>query len=469
MAFSIRTRLTFWYVTLLTVSLMAFGSAFSYSLFRIFTDRMDNQISSVANMMVHTVIRPSGELFLPRDFDLILGRFFGIRTEGNYIQVLDPAGGVIAQSSTLEEHTLPISDETYRLALSGETSYANVSGAFRYPVRVVTKPIVFKEKGLVAIVQVGSSLEGLDDIFHSLAYIFLLGIAASVVIASVMGWFLARQALKPVRELAGLARKISAENLNERLNIAVPNDELGALASTINEMIGRLEASFKQIRQFTGDASHELKTPLTILKGEMEMAIRSRDDVEYMREVIASSLEEIDRMSYIVRNLLDLARMDAGGGAVSMDRVSLDHLLSERFEHFRKFALDSRVDMVIIKNMAVMVTGDGLRLGQLLYNLIDNAIKYTPGGGRVELSVEPDGAFARVTVRDTGIGISKEDLPYIFDRFYRVDKARSSGREVGGAGLGLSICKEIVDAHKGTIEAASEPGKGTAFTVRLPV
>lgn len=467
MAFSIRTRLTFWYGTLLTISLLAFGTAFSYSLFRIFIDRTDEQIGSVANMMVHTVIRPSGELLLPKDFDIILGRFFGVRTEGNYIQIFNPDGVIIAKSSTLEDRTLPLTMNAYKRAQAGETSFENISGVFRFPVRVLTRPIIFNEQGLVAIVQVGTSLEGLDAIFHSFAYIFVLGIAASVVIASVLGWFLAKKALKPVSDLTALARKISAENLSERLNIAVPNDEIGRLALTINEMIARLEGSFMQIKQFTGDASHELKTPLTILKGEMEMALRSKDDVEYMRGVIASSLEEIDRMSYIVRNLLDLAKMDAESKAAIRDMVRLDTVITERFEHFRRFAVDSRVELVISKNTPATIYGDGVRIGQLIYNLIDNAIKYTPVQGQVEITLTVEGAAALIKVSDTGIGIAAEDLPYIFDRFYRVDKART--REVGGAGLGLSICKEIVMAHGGSIDAASAAGSGTVFTVRLPL
>ncbi len=465
MRFSIRTRLTFWYVTLLTVSLMSFGAAFSYSLFKIFMYRVDGQISSVANMMVHTVIRPSGQLFLPEDFDIILERFFGIRTAGNYIQVLDQKGNIVAKSSNLENFNLPISRGTYMSALNGQTTFEVVRILGRYPVRVVTKPIIVRQKGHVAIVQVGYSLEGMDEIFHSLAYIFSLGIAAAVIIASAVGWFLARKALEPVAEITNTARRIGAENLNERINVSVP-DEIGRLASTINEMIGRLEKSFKLIKQFTADASHELKTPLTILKGEMEIALRSRDN-EYMKEVISSSLEEIDRMSYIVRNLLDLAKMDVEKGSVPKEIVELDRVLAERVELLKRLALDRGVRLDIIKNMPASVIGDQVRLSQLLFNLIDNSLKYTPRGGSVELYLDTEGDMAVFKTKDSGIGISKDDLPYIFDRFYRVDKARS--REVGGAGLGLSICKEIVESHRGTIEVKSDRGRGSIFTVKLPL
>ncbi len=465
MRFSIRTRLTFWYVSLLTVSLLSFGAAFSYSLFRIFMYRMDGQISSVANMMVHTVIRPSGQLFLPQDFDIILERFFGIRTAGNYIQILDQKGNLVARSSNLENFTLPISRDTYINALKGKTTFEVVRTLGRYPVRMVTKPIILKGKGHVAIVQVASSLEGMEAIFHSLAYIFTLWIAASAIIASAVGWFLARKALAPVAEITNTARRIGAENLNERINVSVP-DEIGRLASTINEMIERLEKSFQQIKQFTADASHELKTPLTILRGEMEIALRSRDN-EYMKEVIASALEEIDRMSYIVRNLLDLAKMDVEKESAPKEIVELDRVLSERVELLRRLALDRGVSIDILKNRPASVPGNQVRLSQLFFNLIDNALKYTPRGGAVGLYLDTEDGMAVFRVRDSGIGIARSDLPYIFDRFYRVDKARS--REVGGAGLGLSICKEIVDSHGGYIEVESDEGRGSTFTVKLPL
>lgn len=467
MAFSIRTRLTFWYVTLLTVSLIGFGVAFSYSLFKIFMYRADNQITSVANMMVHTVLKPTGQIFLPNDFDIILERFFGIRTSGNFIQVRDAHGNVLAKSSNLEGTTMPISQDTYHAALNGFISYEVVSTAGRYPMRVISKPVILPQKGMVAIIQVGESLEGVQEVLRSLFSIYVLAIILAVITASAVGWFLARKALKPVTEITDMARRIGAENLNERLNIAVPQDEIGRLASTINEMIERLEKSFKQIKQFTADASHELKTPLTILKGEMEIALRGKGDPEHLKDALKSSLEEIDRMNYIVRNLLDLAKMDMEREALPKEMVSLDRVLTERFEHFMRPALDSGVHLAILRNKPAVVRGDSVRLGQLLFNLIDNAVKYTPHGGRVDLSLDEEGGKAVVRVKDTGVGISDEDLPYIFDRFYRVDKART--RDVGGAGLGLSICKEIAESHGGSLEAESVAGKGTTFTATLPL
>lgn len=466
MAFSIRTRLTFWYTTLLFVGLIAFGAIFSYSLLKIFIYRMDNQIISIADMMVHTVINPTGKVFIPSDFDVMLERFFGVRTAGSYIQVLDPHGGILAKSSNMRDISITVPPPTYHAAFGGATTYEVVRKVGKYPMRVVTKPI-FHGGRLVAIVQVGTSLEGTEEIFHSLAYILILGIIASVVVAAAVGWFLAKKALKPVAEITETARKITAENLDERIRSDVPQDEIGRLAATMNEMIERLEKSFKQIKQFTGDASHELKTPLTILKGEIEMALRSKDDVQYMKEVLRSSMEEIDRMNYIVKSLLDLARMDVEKGALAYEPVRLDRVLTDRYEHLKKHAFDNRVSLDILENMPVVVRGDQVRLSQLVYNLIDNAIKYTPAGGRVEVRLVETGGWAVLKVRDTGVGISAEDLPFVFDRFYRVDKART--REVGGAGLGLSICREIVEAHGGTIGAESAPGAGSVFTASFPL
>ncbi len=467
MTFSIRTRLTFWYVSLLMISFLSMGVIFSYSLYSIFIRRIDEQITSVADMLPHTIINPRGELFLPGDFVVILEKFFGIRTSGNHIQIREAHGKVVAVSSGLGKFVLPLKKETYKNAVKGLATYEIVHIRGRFPVRLLSKPVILKGKGLVAIVQVGSSLELMEEVFHSLFYIFIFGAAASLVVAGVIGFFLARKALAPVASITATARRISAENLNERIEVENRGDEIGMLASTVNEMIERLEDSFRQIKQFSADASHELKTPLTILKGEMEIALRSAGDVEAMREAIRSSLEEVDRMSGIVKNLLDLTKIGVERDAAPREDVHLEMILTERYDHFKRFAMERGVSLRIVRNVQAVVEGDPLRLGQLFYNLIDNAIKYTEKGGEVELSLDIEGAEAVFRVSDTGVGIGEEDLPHIFDRFYRVDKARS--REAGGAGLGLSICKEIVETYGGVISAESRPGGGTVFMVRLPI
>ncbi|MBE9528548.1 MAG: HAMP domain-containing histidine kinase [Proteobacteria bacterium] len=468
MAFSIRTRLTFWYTALLTVSLILFAATFSYTLSKIFMSRIDRQVGSIANMMVHTVMNPRGEILLPADFEIILERFFGVRTAGSYIQVIDQHGNILGRSSNLSGANLPISPETYANAVNKATTFEVVPRFGSYSMRMVTKPIVFKEKGLVAIVQVGTSLEFMEEIFNSLIYIFTIGIGVAVLVAAAVGTFLARKALHPVAELTSAARRIEAESLNERIDIATPNDEIGMLSTTINEMIERLEKSFSQIKQFTADASHELKTPLTIMKGEVEIALRAKDDPEYLRETLESSLEEIDRMSDIVNNLLDLTKIEAERKATPTVPVRVDKVLTERFDAIKRVAAEKGVELVMESNSAALtVSGESVRIGQLLSNLIDNAVKYTPGGGKVSVSSASEDSCAVIRVKDTGVGIDKEDMPFIFDRFFRVDKARTGG--VGGAGLGLSICSEIAESLKGEITLDSAIGVGSTFTLRLPL
>jgi len=448
------------------ISFLAMGAIFSYSLYTIFITRIDAQITSVAEMLPHTVINPRGNLFLPGNFAVILEKFFGIRTSGNHIQIRDPHGKVVAVSSGLGKFVLPLKKETYANAVKGVSTYEIVKKRGLFSVRLLSKPVILKGRGLVAIVQVGSSLELMEEVFHSLFYIFIFGAAASLLIAGVIGWFLAMKALRPVAAITATARRIGAENLNERIEVENRGDEIGMLATTVNEMIKRLEDSFKQIKQFSADASHELKTPLTILKGEMEIALRSTGDAPAMREVITSSLEEVERMSNIVKNLLDLTKIGVEKETAPVESVHLEIILLERFDHLRRFALDRGVNLKVVKNEEAVVRADPLRIGQLFYNLIENAIKYTDRGGKVELSVSREGGYAVFKVHDSGVGIDKEDLPHIFDRFYRVDKARAS--DTGGAGLGLCICREIAETYGGVISAESTIGVGTTFTVRWP-
>ncbi len=245
------------------------------------------------------------------------------------------------------------------------------------------------------------------------------------------------------------------------------DDEIGRLIHTMNDMIGRLHSSFAQTRQFSSDASHELRTPLTIMRGEIELALRSEKTPLEYRETLSSTLEEIVRLKSIIDNLLTLGKADQGVYEMKLEEVHLDALIRDLFDDSELLAESKHINVELRKADPVTIVGDKGRLRQLFLNLVDNAIKYTPEGGHVSLSVERQNGSACVKIEDSGIGIPSDDLKKIFDRFYRVDKARS--REMGGSGLGLSIAKWIAELHRGSITVDSEVNKGSRFTVTIPI
>jgi heavy metal sensor kinase len=277
---------------------------------------------------------------------------------------------------------------------------------------------------------------------------------------------MARKALAPVEQLHRLTEEITADRLDRRLPVANAGDELGHLAQTINAMIGRLERSFAEVRRFTADASHELRTPLTAIRTEAEVALDRPLTVEAHQQLLGSILEECERLTRLTDQLLALSREDAGPARPTREPIDLTSLLDGVVETMRPLAEAKGLHLYLTRESGVQVYGEETRLREVFYNLLDNAIKYTPEGGKVEVELSRQGQAAVVRLRDTGIGIPEEHLPRVFDRFYRVDKARS--REQGGTGLGLSIAQAIVTAHGGRIDLASAPGQGTTCTVTLP-
>jgi len=317
-------------------------------------------------------------------------------------------------------------------------------------------------------VYVAYPISEINDLLGNLFYIFIFLIPVALVVSVGGGWFLAARSLKPVDDITRAARAISAQNLDRRIHYTGVDDELGRLVATFNEMISRLQLSFSQVQQFSSDASHELRTPLTILRGELELALRSKKQTsEEYRQILSSALDETIRMTTIVDNLLTLAKADMGSAKISMQDVWLRPIIKELHEDSEMLAERKNIKVTLGSVDDALVLGDPIRLRQLFLNLLDNAIKYTPEQGTVELSLLRENGLAKVRVKDTGIGISPEEQKKIFNRFYRVDKARS--REMGGTGLGLSISKWITEIHGGSISIESEVNKGSIFTVTLPL
>ncbi|MBW2038023.1 MAG: heavy metal sensor histidine kinase [Deltaproteobacteria bacterium] len=465
---TIKFKLTLWYVVILGIILSSFGLFLYFTLADSLHRGLDNKIKTMAEVIASSVRSPLGGGPNIADIDRIMTEHFGIRPLGRFVQVLDESGRVGDRSTNLRNVKIPISVQTLKEAARGRVTFETIKVMGKYPLRVVTLPII--ENGrMVGIVQVGSSLEGVEEALHQLLLILLIAFPAALLVTSVGGLFLANKALRPVDEITQIARRIGSGDLSQRIRIKRVNDEIGRLASTFNEMIAKLEESFRQVKRFTADASHELKTPLTILRGEVEVGLKKKRDLGEYRRILASNLEEIDRMSRIVGDLLTLSRADMGEFKLEREEVDLSYLAREVWEDLQLLAQERGVLLQCMDDGFTQVEGDPLLLRQLILNLVENGVKYTPSGGEVELRVKGDRekGVVKIQVTDTGVGIDQQDLERVFDRFFRVDKARS--RDTGGTGLGLSICKWIAQSHQGQIAAESELGKGSTFTVTIPL
>jgi len=305
-----------------------------------------------------------------------------------------------------------------------------------------------------------------DFMLRKLFSMLLYSIPALIVVSIGTGWFLAKRALRPVDLIARAAKRITAERLAERLPLPISNDEIGRLTDILNEMIARLERSFEQVRQFTSDASHELKTPLAILMGELEVALRNEAMTDEARVVLESCLEEVIRLTQVVQGLLDLSRADSGQIAIDRKSISVSALLEDLCEDIEILSEPKAIIVSSSIQQNLFVLGDQVRLHQAFLNVLENALKYTGEHGSVTVELRAEFNQVILSVADTGVGIASDQLSRIFDRFYRVDQARS--KNIQGTGLGLSIVRWVVEMHGGTISVQSELGVGTKFTITLP-
>lgn len=331
--------------------------------------------------------------------------------------------------------------------------------------RVYSSPVYYDNK-IIGVIVIAQSLNLMDIAMKNLLGIFTIIIPVLIGIAILGGIIISNKALRPISHMTKIAREISVGDLSKRLNLPYTNDEVGNLAQTFDMMIEKLENSFKRQKQFTHDASHELRTPIAVIQTQAESVLNGTATKDEYKKALQVILEESKHMSKLVHNLLFLARSDANAEKLNMETLNLSELIEGIVNEVAPIAENNGLMLKIIKSEPSYIRGDQTRIIQLFYNLIDNAIKYTPSGGKVEISIENYGKFIKTSVKDTGVGIPEEHLPHIFERFYRVDRARA--KKSGGSGLGLSICKWIVNAHLGKIEVESREGKGTTFTVWLP-
>ena len=307
-----------------------------------------------------------------------------------------------------------------------------------------------------------------DRIFEELygyLRLMLIALPIAVLIAAFGGFFLTGKLLSPIDKMVSKAGKISEENLKERLPVVNPEDELGNLALVFNEMLNRLEKSFERLKQFTSDAAHELRTPLTAIRSIGEVALQNHKDAKYYREIIGSILEENNRLTHLVDNLLFLSRADAKRISKNFTPVNLNSFVRETVEFIQPLAEEKNQTVIIESSEVISVKADSALLKQALLNLLDNAIKYSPNDSQITVSVKTENGSAIIEVKDNGPGISAEHIEKIFERFYRIDKGRS--RKMGGSGLGLAIASWAIKSQGGKLIVESEVGKGSIFKIIL--
>jgi len=375
-----------------------------------------------------------------------------LNPKANYVQVKNPAGEIVYRSENVDTLSYPQLPEGIAVT---EIPYEGK--------RLRTAILRANDMDIV----VGYPLANIQTILNEL-FATLLYLLPAVLVASIGGgWLLARASLRPINHIVETAKDITAHNMERRIPEPGAEDEMRRLVQTLNEMIDRLQQSFEQVRQFSADVSHELRTPLTILTGELELALRAERTTKEYQKTVSSALDEALRLSQIVNKLLTLSRAEAGQLEIQHEKVHLKELLEDIVEDAEILASSKKIEVTFDSEADAIVNGDAPRMHELFLNLIDNAIKYSSIGASLHVALARENGQATVRISDTGIGIPESDLPKIFDRFYRVDKARS--RAIGGSGLGLSISKWIVEAHDGTINVTSEVGKGTEFVVSLPI
>jgi two-component system OmpR family sensor kinase len=461
---SIRSKLTAWYVLLLGIILVLFSILLFFFLSKRLNESVDSSLTLSARIVARSTQISNSRTPFP-GLDLFFDQFMGFGRDKSY-KIYDGSGNIGSLSKNFDGSQFPLSEIAYSAALKGGTSYETFIISDNHPIRVITMPVIRNGK-LANLVQVGTSKKVVVDTLKNLAIILWTAVPSVLLLTALIGRFIARRALKPVAKITQTAKDIgSGANLSQRIPVPEVKDEIGELALTFNSMMDRLESSFSQMRQFSSDASHELRTPLTVLKGQSELTLgKERKPKEY-QEVISSNLEEIQYMSKVLEDLFMLSKSDENQIALDYESVDLKLLIEEICRHAQIIASEKNIKIITAYIERIQVYGDPVRLRQMIWNVIINGIKYTQPDGEVTVSLQEKKDIALITIQDNGIGISNSDLPLIFNRFYRVDKARS--REEGGTGLGLSICKFIVDAHKGSIDIESTLGEGTKFKIKLP-
>ena len=464
---SIRVRLTAWYFVILTLALSSFGAG----MFLVMRQTVHAAVDDDLAVRFKGVQRFVQRVFPSRTLEDIQYEFrehSGMKPGGDLLQISDPQGNWIFQSGSIRPYNIPVSGS--RNANGAELKTIDVGGS---PLRILTANV--EVDGQPYTLQLATALGGFYGVLHRFGWLILWSVPAVLIVATASGYWMSRRALAPVDQITNTARSISAHNLSQRLAVPETGDELQRLSETLNDMMTRLDtafkrldAAYKKIVRFTADASHELRTPVALIRTTTEVALQKNRTAPDYEEILREVLSEAERTSVLLEDLMTLARADSGVATLQFSDMDLGTSVKESCSQGctlagpRNIAFDWQ-----IPDHPMNMRGDPNALRRLFLILIDNALKYTPSGGRVSVGMHQVDGFGIVEVKDTGIGIAAQDLPNIFERFYRADRVRS--REVGGVGLGLSIAQWIAGTHGADIQVESTPRKGSVFRVRVPL
>jgi|SRR5579872_1578871 len=467
---SVRLRLTLWHVTVLALLLTGF-SLFVYTLLSTtLYSRIDAVLSSVVDGSVSMLAKESSEKKVEA-----LAPWHALKALSfpeTHLAIFDATGALIAEKGA----------DSYGAVKPPVMIDLSFNAIHLYTVSVrsgkdgIFRAAAFKVNALplnrTYVIVASRSLAPLQQELATVRRIFYIAVPGVLLLAGFAGWFLARKSLAPVVAMSEQARRISAENLQERLPVVNSRDELGRLATAFNELLSRVSAALSLQRQFMADASHELRTPVSVIQTATSVALDSehREEDDY-RSLLTTVNDQVRRLSRIVEDLFRLARVDAGRYALQSHRFYLDELVTETARSERLLAASREICIETSVLPEVPYYGDEELLRQMISNLIDNSIKYTRPGGKIRLGLEQREREYLITVSDSGVGIPVEAQPRIFERFFRVDEARSNGDHhgTGGAGLGLSIARWIAEAHHGHLELERSDERGSTFVAMLPV
>ncbi|HEU4792316.1 MAG TPA: ATP-binding protein [Nitrolancea sp.] len=452
----IRWRLTLWYAGLLALVIVLFSLTLYVGLRHMLNSALDDSLHQQAALVKSTIQVVDGKPSLP-------GSNGSDPTEGeHFVRLTDGSGQTVASASSIPDF-VPHDRAGLARALSGRISlrWLPVDGE---QMRVLSEPVV-SEGQIIGALQVGTSGAEIAETLQFTVVLLVITGSLMLLAASAGGIWIAGRALQPVDRITGLAAEIEEMDLSRRINLNLPDDQIGRLARTFNGMLDRIEGAFRRQRQFTADASHELRTPLALMQNQIELALAQPRDPEEDRAVLEALAGDLDRLTRLTNALLLLARGDAKAIQLNHEAVDLPLVLGLVAEQYGPLAAEAGVTIRLDTKPAVL-HADEDRVIQILVNLMDNALRHSPPGKQIVLGCRIEDQWAAFWVNDQGSGIAPEHLPHLGERFYRVEQDRDRAR--GGIGLGLSICKAIIAAHDGSIAITSTPGTGTSVMVRLP-